>query len=184
MVATPDILVAEAVVLPSPATARPAATPPSRKVRRLVMMWSPFLLRYSPKKTRGCGAGASHSKNVECRGARVMLTVRVDAARLARSRFALSRLAELSCALEVLTHPGGGPLARRWVAATHLDVDAVALVHALVEHEHPYVPDFLVPLPDSYEPSLDEELALVAATPPAVVREQLSRAFPGGLPPA
>ncbi|MGH8967621.1 MAG: DUF5937 family protein, partial [Actinomycetes bacterium] len=108
-----------------------------------------------------------------------MLTVRVDVRRLTRSRFALSRLAELSCALEVLTHPGRAPFARAWVAATRLDLDAVALVHALVEHEHPYVPDFLVPLPASYEPSLDEELALVAATPADTVRQQLSRAFPG-----
>lgn len=111
-----------------------------------------------------------------------MLTVRVDAERLTRSRFALSRLAELSCALEVLTHPGRAPFARRWVASTHLDVDAVALVHALVEHEQPYVPDFLVPLPDSYEPSLDDELERVAATPADTVRAQLSRAFPDGLP--
>lgn len=111
-----------------------------------------------------------------------MLSVRVDGWRLARSRFALSRLAELSCALEVLTHPGRAPFARRWVAATRLDVDAVALVHALVEHEHPYVPDFLVPLPDSYEPTLDEELAVVAATPADTVESQLSRAFPDGLP--
>ena len=113
-----------------------------------------------------------------------MLTVRVDVRRLTRSRFALSRLAELSCALEVLTHPGRAPFARAWVAATHLDAGAVALVHALVEHEHPYVPDFLVPLPATYEPSLDEELALVAATPAETVRAQLSRAFPDGLPPA
>jgi DNA-binding transcriptional ArsR family regulator len=113
-----------------------------------------------------------------------VLSVRVDAPRLAQSRFALSRLAELSCALEVLTHPGRAPFARRWVAATRLDADAVALVHALVEHEQPYVPDFLVPLPDSYEPSLEDELAAVAATPPDTVRRQLARAFPDGLPPA
>lgn len=103
---------------------------------------------------------------------------------VAQSRFALSRLAELSCALEVLTHPGRAPFARSWVAATHLDVDTVALVHALVEHEHPYVPDFLVPLPDSYEPSLEAELAVVAATPADTVWHELSRAFPDGLPDA
>jgi DNA-binding transcriptional ArsR family regulator len=113
-----------------------------------------------------------------------MLTVRVDAERLAHTRFALSRLAELSCALEVLTHPARAPFARRWVETTRLDVDAVALVHALVEHESPYVPDFLVPLPSTYEPALDAELAAVAASSPEVVREQLARAFPSGLPPA
>lgn len=115
-----------------------------------------------------------------------MLTVRVDAARLVRSRFALSRLAELSCALEVLTHPGRAPFAREWVATTRprLDVGAVALVHALVEHDSAYVPDFLVPLPPEYEPALDAELATVATTPAATVRHQLAKAFPSGPLPA
>lgn len=126
---------------------------------------------------RECGAGASHSKNVES-----MLTVRVGPGQLARSRFALSRLAELSCALEVLTHPVRAPFALGWVEATRprLDIGAVSLVHALVEHESPYVPDFLVPLPAEYEPALDTELAAVATTPAAIVRRQLERTFPTG----
>ncbi len=115
-----------------------------------------------------------------------MLTVRIGAERLVRSRFALSRLAELSCALEVLTHPDRAPFANTWVAETRprLDVGAVALVHALVEHDSPYVPDFLVPLPPVYEPDLDAELATVAATPADTVREQLARTFPAGPPAA
>ncbi|OLF12370.1 transcriptional regulator [Actinophytocola xinjiangensis] len=115
-----------------------------------------------------------------------MLTVRVAAEQLVRSRFALSRLAELSCALEVLTHPERAPFAASWVAATRprLDLDAVALVHALVGHDSPYVPDFLVPLPAGYEPDLDTELAGVAAAPARTVRRQLARTFPGRLPDA
>ena len=115
-----------------------------------------------------------------------MLTLRVDPARLVRSRFALSRLAELSCALEVLTHPGRAPFARGWVAATRprVDLGAIPLVHALVEHESWYVPDFLVPQPGDYEPALDAELAAVAATPPDVVCDQLALAFRIGEPPA
>lgn len=111
-----------------------------------------------------------------------MLTVRVGPRQLGRSRFALSRLAELSCALEVLTHPGRAPFARGWVDATRprLDIGAVSLVHTLVEHESPYVPDFLVPLPAEYEPALDTELDAVAATPAATVRHQLARTFPSG----
>ncbi len=110
-----------------------------------------------------------------------MLTVTVD---LARSRFSLSRLAELSCALEVLTHPERAPFARRWVTATRFDPADAPLVHALVEHDSRYVPDFLVPKPAGYEPTLDEELAAVAATPDDVVRHQLELTFGGGpLPP-
>jgi DNA-binding transcriptional ArsR family regulator len=114
-----------------------------------------------------------------------VLTLRVDPARLVRSRFALSRLAELSCALEVLTHPERAPFARGWVAATRPQVDpaVIALGYALVEHESWYVPDFLVPHPDGYEPTLDDELAAVAATPADVVRHQLELAFRLGPPP-
>ena len=115
-----------------------------------------------------------------------MLTLRVDPARLVRSRFALSRLAELSCALEVLTHPDRAPYAAGWVAVRRPRADSAAypLVHALVEHESWYVPDFVVPLPADYEPTLDDELAAVAATPPDVVAEQLALAFRIGDPPA
>ncbi|MGH3757391.1 helix-turn-helix domain-containing protein [Actinophytocola sp.] len=109
-----------------------------------------------------------------------MLTVWVDPGQLTRSRFALSRLAELSCALEVLTHPSRAPFARRWVDTTRhrLDVDEVSLIHALVEHDSAYVPDFLVPLPATYEPTLDDDLAAVATTPADTVRRHLTRAFP------
>jgi helix-turn-helix protein/uncharacterized protein DUF5937 len=115
-----------------------------------------------------------------------VLTLRVDPARLVRSRFALSRLAELSCALELLTHPDRAPYAAGWVAATRPRADPAAypLVHALVEHESWYVPDFVVPLPAGYEPTLDDELAAVAATPAAVVAEQLAMTFRIGAPPA
>lgn len=113
-----------------------------------------------------------------------MLTVRVAAEQLVHTRFALSRLAELSCALEVLTHPDRAPFAATWVAATRprLDLDAVALVHAIVGSDSPYVPDFLVPLPAGYEPDLESELAGVADAPARTVRDQLARTFPGRLP--
>jgi DNA-binding transcriptional ArsR family regulator len=115
-----------------------------------------------------------------------VLTVRIGPAELAHSRFALSRLAELSCALEVLTHPGRAPFARGWVDVTRprLDLDAVSVVHALVEHDSAYVPDFLVPLPAKYEPTIDDELTAVATTPAATVRGHLAKAFQDKLPDA
>ncbi|NGN63513.1 helix-turn-helix transcriptional regulator [Streptomyces sp. A7024] len=108
-----------------------------------------------------------------------MITFRVDAGRLARSRFALSRLAELSCALEALAFPERAPYARAWVTRTRrlLAPERVAALHALTGHCGPYVPDFLCPVPRRYEPSLDEELAEVAATPPDVVTAQLRNAY-------
>ena len=115
-----------------------------------------------------------------------MLTVRVGPEELVRSRFALSRLAELSCALEVLTHPARAPFATGWVETTRprVDLDAVSLVYALVEPESAYVPDFLVPLPSEYEPTLDTELAAVATTPAETVRHHLEQAFARGPLPA
>lgn len=113
-----------------------------------------------------------------------MLTLHVGPEPLARSRFAVSRLAELSCALEVLTHPDRAPFALGWVRSVRprLDPESVALVFALVEPDGYYVPDFLVPAPAGYEPALDSELAAVAATSPEVVGHQLARAFGTRLP--
>jgi hypothetical protein len=113
------------------------------------------------------------------------MTFEVDADRLTRSRFALSRLMELTNSLEVLAHPGRAPYARTWVEPTRrrLDPRGVAVVWALVNHGSWYVPDFLAPIPDRYQPTLAEELATVAATPAHVVRTQLEMAFQIGPPP-
>lgn len=113
------------------------------------------------------------------------MTVGVDADRLSRSRFAVSRLVELTNGLEVLAHPDRAPSARSWVARTRrvLDRARAAAVLSLVESATWYVPDFLVPIPQVYEPSLDAELAAVAATPPDDLREQLRLAFRIGPPP-
>jgi DNA-binding transcriptional ArsR family regulator len=140
--------------------------------------------RFGPaEQPRRCGA--SDSRAFECRVLRTVLTFHVDADRLTRSRFALSRLAELTNGLEVLTHPGRAPHARPWVdrVRSRLDPAGLVLLFALVDHGSWYVPDFLVPIPDGYEPGLDHELAAVAATPPELVRFQLRMAFRLGPPP-
>lgn len=113
-----------------------------------------------------------------------MITFDLGRHGLARSRFAVSRLVELSDGLEVLTHPDRAPYARRWVQRVRRRVDrsSVALVLALVEHDSWYVPDFLVPVPDEYEPSLEKELAAITDTPAEVVRSQLELAFRIGSP--
>lgn len=113
------------------------------------------------------------------------MTFGVDADRLSRSRFVLSRLVELSGGLEVLVHPDRAPYARGWVDRTRrrLDPSGVAVLLALVDHGSWYVPDFLVPVPDRYEPTLDDELAAVAAVPADLVRFQLEMAFQIGPPP-
>lgn len=110
----------------------------------------------------------------------------LDAAGLSRSRFAISRLGELTNGLEVLAHPERAPFARRWVRRVRpqLDRSALGVLLGLIEHDSWYVPDFLVPHPRQYEPSLEDELDAVAATPPDVVLQQLALAFRIGTPPA
>ncbi len=108
-----------------------------------------------------------------------MLTLHVDADRLVRSRFALSRLTEVTNALEVLAHPQRAPYARSWATRTrrHLDPGTVGVLFELVNAAAGYIPDFLSPLPDTYEPTLDEELAAVAATTAEEVHRQVRLAF-------
>lgn len=114
-----------------------------------------------------------------------MITFAVDANRLTRSRFAISRIAELTNGLEVLTHPERAPYAGGWVAATRprLDGADLAVLVALAEHSSWYVPDFLVPVAGEYEPTLATELDAVAAMPADLVRNQLRMAFRIGPPP-
>ncbi|TLW90354.1 helix-turn-helix transcriptional regulator [Saccharomonospora piscinae] len=120
-----------------------------------------------------------------------MLTLHVGPGRLARSRFALSRLAELSCALEVLTHPARAPFARAWVDRTRsrLDPRRMELLSALLggapgtpDGGPTYVPDFLVPWPETYDSPVAAELARVARTPADTVRTELRAAFGAVLP--
>jgi DNA-binding transcriptional ArsR family regulator len=117
--------------------------------------------------------------------AAMTMTVSVDADRLSRSRFSVSRLVELTNGLEVLAHPERAPSARSWVAGTRhaLDRGRAAVVLSLVESATWYVPDFLVPIPATYEPALEDELSAVACTPPVEVAEQLRLAFRIGPPP-
>ncbi|GAB3144198.1 ArsR family transcriptional regulator [Micromonospora sonneratiae] len=114
-----------------------------------------------------------------------MITIGLDAGGLARSRFVLSRLAELTNGLEVLSHPERAPYAHRWVETTRPQVDVadLAVLLGLVDHSSWYVPDFLVPIAGEYAPTLARELDAVATAPAELVRYQLRMAFRIGPPP-
>lgn len=113
------------------------------------------------------------------------MRIRVDAGQLARSRFTLSQLVELTCGLEVLVHPRRAPHTRRWVHRNRskLDASRIDVLLGLTDHDSWYVPDFLVRVPNEYEPSFDDELDLVAATPAETVRWELTKTFRIGPPP-
>ena len=96
-----------------------------------------------------------------------------------RTRFAVSPAWELLAAVRAVTV---GPLAgalRPWRAT--VQPPTTPLLTAVQRDRH-YVPDFLTPPPEAGERSIEEELAIVAATPLAAVGQELARCEAEGPP--
>jgi Family of unknown function (DUF5937) len=104
---------------------------------------------------------------------------------LVRSRFACSTLHETVASLRVLADPAAHAMHLPWLreAAPRVAELDLALLRSLVPADG-YIPDFVMPPPDSPLPELDAELDRITATPAAQVREELAIAFPDGAPPA
>lgn len=103
---------------------------------------------------------------------------------LLHTRFAISPLTELAAATYVLRRPRSYPEHRPWVAAatprvSGLDVDLLFAVNPLGRTSWP---TFNAPAPTHPHPSIEDELARVAATGPEVVRADVVRAFAEGVP--
>ncbi|MFE5672829.1 DUF5937 family protein [Agromyces sp. NPDC056523] len=93
---------------------------------------------------------------------------------VAAVRFGISPLCELGLSLRAIREPSRYPLQLPWLARTEvaragLDHDVLA---ALID-ERLWTPDFLNPRPASPLTRLDDELARLAATPPADFRRDL-----------
>lgn len=101
-----------------------------------------------------------------------MVRYELTGADLSEVRFAISPLNELTLSLRALRDPGRFPLHLPWlraVAAADLDREALlALTNDLL-----WTPDFLNPRPRDPLARLEEELEVVAATPPHRVRADL-----------
>ncbi|MEU0548224.1 winged helix-turn-helix domain-containing protein [Micromonospora sp. NPDC005979] len=108
-----------------------------------------------------------------------MLRLEFSVEDIARTRFASSPLWEVVTSVQALKDPGRHVLHLSWhdVTRRRLSREGVdfPLLSALVPVPSYYVPDFLTPVPDTAAPTLDEELAGVAATPPGLVRTDLER---------
>ncbi|MFJ1790172.1 ArsR/SmtB family transcription factor [Kitasatospora griseola] len=106
-----------------------------------------------------------------------MLTWEFSAQDLARTRFAHSPLCELVTSVEVLKDPGRRAVHLPWVrqARDRLADVSWELLSQLVPLPTVYVPDFLTPVPAGSSPTLDEQLADLAALEPAAVRRDLAR---------
>jgi DNA-binding transcriptional ArsR family regulator len=116
-----------------------------------------------------------------------MIWLAVGAQDLAKTRFAISPIAETVGALLAL---GGArePWLARWVDARRdafagLAADPVAAALLRMPRVHHYLPDFITPPPAEFHPAFEAELARVRATPPERVRADLA-AVTGSVPEA
>jgi DNA-binding transcriptional ArsR family regulator len=100
---------------------------------------------------------------------------------LARVRFAHSPVEELVASLRVLHDPGRQQLHGRWLSAVQGRLRGLRLdlLTALAPTGR-YLPAFLLPAPTGPWPALADQLAAVAATPPAAVRAELDKVRDGG----
>jgi DNA-binding transcriptional ArsR family regulator len=106
-----------------------------------------------------------------------MVLAHVD---LARVRFAHSPARELVASLLVLQDPARQPMHGRWLlpARRRLDGVELELLIALVPPGR-YLPSFLLPASTRPWVTLAEDLEVIAASPPAVVRAELDKVRDG-----
>lgn len=115
-----------------------------------------------------------------------MITFKLGVEELADTRFVASPLAEAVHSLWALRDPGRYPLHLPWLrsirsALSELDL---GLLLSMVGPTFA-ISDFLTPRPTAFMPDVDDELATVRATPPAVVRRDLVATYaPDDLPEA
>ena len=119
------------------------------------------------------------------------VTIRLSGEELAETRFAFSPIWELGMSLyKPMRDPSKHALHLPWIQATREAIEghdlsllfAVAPPAGLPGDAHAYIPDFLTPPPATPFPEFEEELEMVAATPPDVVRsdvEMMARSLAG-----
>jgi DNA-binding transcriptional ArsR family regulator len=103
-----------------------------------------------------------------------MISYKLDVTDLADTHFAVSPIHETVLSLRVLRDPGRHALLLPWRRSVvdRLGTLDVELLLSLVG-DRDALPDFLTPRPLTFAPSIDEELARIRATAPAIVRRDL-----------
>src|SRR6476659_5361850 len=107
-----------------------------------------------------------------------MITLRFGPAALAHVRFAISPLVEVRRSRRLLDDPAAGALHLPWLVEAlerTADLD-LSLLRAL-DPTGVYTPDFVSPPPDTPLAELEDELAVVAATPPEQARAEVQRSY-------
>lgn len=103
-----------------------------------------------------------------------MLEVVLSEADLVDVRFAISPLNEVTLSLRVLNDPGRYPLHLPWIHRVRAAADRLDLeVLDGLTNERGWTPDFLSPRPGSPLTRFSDELRVLRATPPEVVRSDV-----------
>jgi DNA-binding transcriptional ArsR family regulator len=116
-----------------------------------------------------------------------VIRIELDESTVARTRIAISPFWEVACSLYLLArNPGEAPWpytgwARRARTVLATDPATAPVRHFLDRGSR--APDFLTPIPPSACPTLEEELAVLRATPRELIEEQIPRYFTDDLPP-
>jgi DNA-binding transcriptional ArsR family regulator len=103
---------------------------------------------------------------------------------LLRTRFAIAPLIELAAATYIVRRPRLFPEHRRWVADVEPRVAGLALdlLYAANPFGRTTWPGFDAPPPVAPHPEIEQELDRLAATDPQLVRADVRRAYPDGVP--
>ncbi|MFC1441131.1 helix-turn-helix domain-containing protein [Streptacidiphilus sp. N1-10] len=110
-----------------------------------------------------------------------MVRFRLGLADLASTAFACSALQEAVLSIRMWTHPGYYAEQIPWFRRLRDDFELLGpadtgLLLSLVASNR-WIPDFLTPRPGSPSPSFPDELAVLRATPPELIRADLGRTY-------
>ncbi|MDJ0343546.1 DUF5937 family protein [Streptomyces sp. H10-C2] len=108
----------------------------------------------------------------------IAITLQFSSADLRRCRFAVSPAFETLAAIRVATGEQGPGHHQRWLDSVRPRLSALDLRPVtLLQPRRGYTPDFLSPPPTSPHIRFDEDLARIAATPPAQVGAEIVRSL-------
>jgi DNA-binding transcriptional ArsR family regulator len=109
-----------------------------------------------------------------------MVDLRFGIESMSSVRFAVSPLFETTLSVNVLTDPAGSALHAHWVDRARARTASLELepLRLLLRHDiQSYAPDFLNPPPSGPCAELEEELAVMVATPAGQIREEVQRVY-------
>ncbi|MCU7727017.1 winged helix-turn-helix domain-containing protein [Actinoplanes sp. KI2] len=112
--------------------------------------------------------------------------VDLDVTELAGTRFAVSPLAETIAGLQLLGGQGATEPHLRWLRWARAEAATLSLPAAwpLLVNDRPTWPEFLLPAPDGFATTIDDDLAALRRTSARQVRAGLTRVFGDDPPPA